>query len=363
MLPSFSRGLRLALVLALSAGYVAVQGHPANAAKPTKGDDDDSGDDDASGGETSDEGDSTAEDDKDQPPVTAGGLFTINTYPVRETLRPLTMTQHITQLRLGLGTDLSSKGAFGSAGLSLEVQHGATDNFTVIGGLTNAYNFKQFSVYAGFEAALAYDLLDVRLAANLHRAAIAGYCVDPTMATVVPDQPANCVNPDGTVPPVPSGNYQAGGMKFSLDLGFPFRYALKPEIALVALQTLISIDFNQARDRARLDAMGQPVLGPDGLPVKGLENGVVPDFNPSVGIAANPIPELSVVAFGQLRIPDFDTDAGSFQVPVTARVEFSPSQKYDIGLEFTLLNVMPPGDQSPFANRFISLFVQSRIGK
>jgi hypothetical protein len=92
-------------------------------------------------------------------------------------------------------------------------------------------------------------------------------------------------------------------------------------------------------------------------------NGAKPDLNPSIGIATNPIPQLSVVAFAQLRIPDFDTAAGSFQVPVTARIEVSPNQKFDIGLEFVLLNVKPPEGQSPIDNRFVSLFVQSRIGK
>jgi hypothetical protein len=92
-------------------------------------------------------------------------------------------------------------------------------------------------------------------------------------------------------------------------------------------------------------------------------NKATPDLLPSVGIATNPIPQLSLVVFGQLRVVDFNTDAGFFTVPVTGRVEFSPNQKLDIGLEFTLLNVKPPEGQSPIDNRFISLFVQSRFGK
>ena len=55
--------------------------------------------------------------------------------------------------------------------------------------------------------------------------------------------------------------------------------------------------------------------------------------------------------------------AGAFQVPVTGRIEFSPNQKFDIGLEFTLLNVKPPEGQSPIDNRFIALFAQTRVGK
>jgi hypothetical protein len=370
MLPSFSRGLRLALVLALSVGYVAWHGHSQPAFAKGGNDDEEGGGDDDSGDDegaktTEDEGDG-GEEDKDQPPVTAGGLFTMSTYPVNEILRPLTMTEHITQLRLGLGTDISAKGAFDSFGVSLEVQHGLTDNFTVIGGLTSAYNFKQFGVYAGFEGALAYDLLDIRVAANVHKNAIPQYqvfCNPPATPNEMPVGGA-CTNMGATQDNLPSGKYDGGDIKFSIDLGFPFRYAIKPEIAIIALQTLMSIDFNSVnKDYVQVT----PIMGAaEGAPqtmttVKG--NGAKPDLNPSIGIAVNPIPALSVVAFGQLRIPDFDTSAGRFQIPVTARVEFSPSQKFDIGLEFVLLNVKPPEGQSPIDNRFISLFVQSRIGK
>jgi hypothetical protein len=356
MLPSFSRGLRLALVLALGAGFVAWQGHGhrAFAAPDDEEEADDSSDD--SKDAVSDEGDDP--DDKDQPPITAGGLFTMNTYPVREMFRPLTMTEHITQIRLGLGTDISAKGAFGTFGLSGEAQYGVSDNFMVIGGITNAYNFKQFGVYAGFEGALMYDLVDVRLAANLHRSAIARYCDSD------PEPPANCMDPTmpGVLPNLPDGNYDAGGTKFSIDIGFPFRYSIKPEIAIVALQTLMSIDFNKV-DR---DHVASATINENGMMVTrtvAVPNGVKPDLNVSAGLATNPIAALSVVVFGQLRIPDFDTSAGNFQIPVTGRVEFSPNQKLDIGLEFTLLNVKPPKDQSPIDNRFISLFVQSRFGK
>jgi hypothetical protein len=368
MLPSFSRGLRLALVLALSAGYVAWQGHGHPAyAKGGEDDDEDSGDDDDGGGKgKSDDDDEPAEDDKDQPAVTAGGLFTMNTYPVSELLRPLTMTQNIAQLRLGLGTDLSAKGAFGSFGLSLEGQYGVSDNFMVIGGLTDAYNFKQFGLYGGFEGSLIYDLVDIRLAANIHRNAIPEYllfCNPPKTPNEMPVG-GTCQNTGASQDNLPSGKYSAGGTRFSIDLGFPFRYAIKPEIAIVALQTLMSIDFNSVgNDYVQVT----PVTG--GMPgqpttqtiIKG--NGAKPDLNPSIGIATNPIPALSVVAFAQLRIPDFDTKAGAFQIPVTARVEFSPSQKLDIGLEVTLLNVKPPEGQSPVDNLFLNLFMQSRFGK
>lgn len=372
MLPSFSRGLRLALVLALSAGYVMWHGHGQLASAKPSDDDEEGGDDDEGGQKNGGEGDDEADaDDKDQPPVTAGGLFTLGTYPVRENDRPLTMTQKITQVKLSLGTDISAKGAFESFGVSLEAVHGVTDNFSVIGGFTSAYNFKQYGVYAGFEGALIYDLLDIRLAANVHRNAIANFsnfCSPVATADKVdPQFPSDCGSSMAEIVNLPNGKYNAGGTKFSLDIGFPLRYAIKPEIAIVALQTLMSIDFNEVeKDHTLLETTdatdpvsGMMVTQSRNVAVK---NGAKPDLLPSIGIATNPIPQLSVVAFAQLRIPDFDTSAGAFQIPVTGRIEVSPNQKFDIGLEFTLLNVKPPEGQSPIDNRFLSLFVQSRFG-
>ncbi|HEY0195223.1 MAG TPA: hypothetical protein VGC42_29110 [Kofleriaceae bacterium] len=366
----------------VSVGYVGWHGHTHAAYAKGGGDDDDSGDDDSGGddekgskggdGDDSGSGDEDEDGnvDKDQPLVTAGGLFTLKTYPVREISRPLTMTQKITQVKLSIGTDLSAKGAFESLGLSLEGIHGVTDNFSVIGGFTSAYNTKQYSVYFGFEGALAYDLLDIRLAANLHRFAITRFCGDDRLA------PTTC---DANSTALPDGHYNAAGSQFSLDLGFPFRYPFSPEIAVIALQTLISIDFNgQERGTpGNRDPLSRPAyctgVATAGSMATGdmtttfadrnncIENGAKPDLNPSIGIATNPIPPLSIVVFAQLRIPDFDTSAGNFQIPVTGRVEFSPNQKLDIGLEFTLLNIKPPDPQTAIDNRFLSAFVQARF--
>jgi hypothetical protein len=370
VIPRLSRALRVALVLALSSAYIGWHTHAAFAKGAKGGDDsgddsggDDEGDDDGGdkGGEGRDEEDP---DDKDQPPITAGGLFTMNTFPVRENSRPLTMTQHITQLRLGLGTDLSAKGAFNTFGVNLEGIYGYSDNFSLIGGFTDAYNFKQFGFYFGFEGSLAYDLLDIRVAANVHRNAIPEYqnfCTPvAAMDPIDPQDPATCKAPGATLVNLPDGNYAAGGTKFSIDLGFPFRYAIKPEVAIVALQTLISFDFNSvSQDHTIPSTYMDPMGGTHTINIPA-SNGAKPDLNPSIGLATNPIPQLSLVVYAQLRIPDFDTQAGAFQVPVTGRIEASPNQKLDFGLEFTLLNVKPPDGQSPIDNRFLSLFMQAR---
>ena len=361
--------------MALGIAYVGWHTHAAFAKGGDSGDSDDDDSGDGGGDDKGDKGDKGGDDDdddggtgSDQPPVTAGGLFTMRTYPVSENLRPLTMTKGITQLRLGLGTDLSAKGAFQSFGVNLEAQYGYSDNFTLIGGLTDAYNFKQFGFYVGFEGSLAYDLLDIRLAANFHRNAIALYS-DFCNPPAVPGETAQgapgmetCQNSTAAIQNLPNGNFEAGGTKFSIDLGFPFRYAIRPEVAIVALQTLISIDFNAVNlDHASVVPVDPPpAAGQPTTTFTRTGNSAKPDLNPSIGLATNPIPQLSVVIYAQLRIPDFDTSAGQFQVPVTARVEASPTQQLDFGLEFTLLNVKPPDGQSPIDNRYLSLFMQAR---
>lgn len=388
--------------MALSMAYVGWHSHDA-LAKGGGDSSDDEGDDDGGddgGGKGEKEGGEDCDDDNcgdgdgsDQPPITAGGLYTINTYPVRENSRPLTLTKGVTQLRLGIGTDLSAKGAFKSIGVNVEAQYGYADNFTLIGGITDAYNFQGFGFYAGFEGSLVYDLLDFRMAANVHRNALPEYknfCTPAAAAdrpdelqpyddtTSVPGQtvhypqvstlvdPKNgCAAPSASIVNLPDGTYSHGGTQFSIDIGFPFRYAIKPEIAIVALQTLMSIDFNEVKDDHFITDTLSLML-PDGgtanttinTPTR---NKVTPDLKPSIGIATNPIPQLSIVVFAQLRIPDFDTAAGAFQVPVTGRVEASPNQKLDFGLEFTLLNIKTGDNQSPIDNRFLSMFMQARF--
>lgn len=353
---SLSRVYRIALILLLSLGFVSA--HTALVyADDDEEEDDGGGEGDDEGGDDEGEGEEEEpEVEEDQPPVTAGGLFTMKTYPQRETLRPLTMTQKLGQLRLGLGTDISAKGAFESFGISLEGIYGMKDNFSLIGGMTSAYNFKSFGFYFGFEGSLLYDMIDIRLAANVHRTALPTYC-----GQFGGNAPVDCTDPTTGMlqPELPSGEFTAGGTQFSIDLGFPFRYAIKPEIAIVALHTLMSIDFNSIDNGYTIvEADSAGVLTP-----RNVRNGAKPDLLPSVGIATNPIPPLSVVIFAQLRVPDFDTSAGAFQVPVTGRFSFSPNQKFDVGLEFILLNVKPPEGQSPIDNRYLSLFVASRFGK
>ncbi|MGN6110316.1 MAG: hypothetical protein ACTHU0_34755 [Kofleriaceae bacterium] len=356
MLASLSGALRCALALSLTAGYVLSHTGTAYA-----DDEEEEEDDGGGGGGDGEEGEDGEEEDKDQPPVTAGGLFTLKTYPVRELFRPLTLTQGITQLRASLGVDVSDKTAFEYAGISLDGRYGWKDNFTVIGGFAGDYNFNAFDVYAGFEGALAYDLFDIKAAVHFQRAA--------TVSRLD-------LGPDTTMTGKPTHYTQGAGSQFSFDIGFPFRYVARPEIAIIALDTLISFDFNAVkRGNNPTDipclAVNNTALEIDGTgrPTNCVEDGIKPDLNPSIGIATNPVAMLDVRIFVQLQIRDFDT-TNQFVVPATARVQFTPSQKLDIGLEFKFLDVVPKdpdGEKGPaeagkfYDNRFMNMFVQARF--
>jgi hypothetical protein len=363
---------RLLFLLALSFGTIVGPG-TAWAEDEEEDDGDDGGGDGGDGGADPDDpdGGEEPEDPKEQPAVTSGGLFTIKTYPVNELQRPLTMTQGITQLRLGLGSDLSAKTAFEFFGVSLDGEYGLKDNFTLIGGFAGDYNFKGFNISAGFEGALAYDLFDIRLQARIYRAAIVSDLDDGAPAFVGGEDMSAVEGRTG----VPT-NFAAGaGTQFSIDLGFPFRYAATPQIAIVALETLVSIDFNGI---TRGNGKGDPNINlescfavPDGMKTVDnnncTEDGAKPDLAPSLGIASNPIPQLSLVLFAQLQIRDFDT-TNQFTIPATARIQFSPNQKFDIGLEFKFLNMKPldpdgegPAEApSPIDQRFMNMFMQAR---
>ena len=344
MISSLSGVLRLALLFSIGTSVIAWDGyrHPVHADDDDEEEDDEGDDDEAI--EEEDE-----QEDKDQPPITAGGLFTMRTYPIRENERPLTITRRITQARLAVGTDVSNKGAFESAGVNIEGLHGMQDNFMLMGGFTSQYNAKQFNVYGGFEGALAYDLIDIRLLGRISRTALPQY----EMVT----------DADGTMIFQPSGQYDAGQTKFAVDIGFPFRYVARPEIAIVALASVMSVDFNST------DCVN------DGMGGEICENEVKPDLNPSLGIVTNPIAPVSLVVVAQLQVKDFDFTK-KLSVPATIRIQFSPTRKIDIGGEFTLLNIKPtevpdPDGDGPieaftpgaFDNRFLSLFFAARFGK
>jgi hypothetical protein len=322
MLVQTSRLLRLSLIAAL-AGATAWSPLFTAAAWAQDDDEEDSDEGDEGGGD--DEGGGSEEEEEeeveeDQPPVTAGGLFTKKTYPQGELQRPLTITKGLTELKAGIGFDISAKTAFETFGLSLDGRYGLEDNLELQGGFKGIYNLHQIDAYVAVEGSIVYDLVDFRGAARW------SYCGPIENDMGVPEPYSPCTDPDA---------------ELHFDVGFPFRYAPKPQVAVVALDTFFTLDTESK-----------------------------PDLNPSVGVIVQPVPIVAILVKAQLLIPDFDTETKKFVVPATAAVQLSPTNLLDIGAEFTLLNIKPElaenapaGTEKPgaFDQRFLLFYGQLRL--
>ena len=308
MLADLSKSLRLslALVAGLAATLypVAVPGDHATAWADDDEEDEDDEDGEGKGDdEEGEEEEEEEEEDPDQPPITAGGLYTIKTYPQGEIQRPLTLTEGITELRGGIGFDISNKTAFESFGLSFDGRYGMKDNLELQAGFSGIKNFDVISAYAAFEGSIVYDLVDFRT----------GFSID--------------VSPDTT--------------RVGIPIGFPFRYAPKPQVAVTALETAFQIQF-------------------DGKP----------DATPSFGVVVQPAPIVALLVKASLVIPEFDFTAANISVPASFAVQLSPNNKLDAGMEFRFGNLKLPegtdidGDGMPdkfYDDRFLLFFGQIRL--
>lgn len=254
-------------------------------------DEDDGGDDggDDEGGDEDEE-----EEDEGQPPITAGGLYVLSTYPQGEIQRPLTMTKGITELKGGIGFDISNKTAFETFGASIDARYGLEDHVELQAGFKGINNFKAISAYAAFEGAIVYDLVDFRAGLALAH---------------VPGQ-----------------------TDFGISMGFPFRYAVKPQLAIVALETAFEIQFNSK-----------------------------PDATPNVGIVIQPAPIVAILVKAAVRVKDFDFSATNLEVPATASVQLSPNNKLDVGMEFTFNDIKVEEPAKFYDSRFLLFFGQLRL--
>jgi hypothetical protein len=215
MLRSFSTKLRLSLALALGCAAGIYPVLHTSLAWADDDDDEDEGDDDDEDKKKDDDEDSEDEDDAeevdpDQPLLTAGGLFTLATYPQGEIQRPLTMTMGLQELRAGIGFDISNKTAFETFGLSLDYRYGLQDNVELQAGFKGIKNFDAISGYAAFEGSIVYDLVDFRTGVQFAH--------------------------------VP------GSTEIGIPIGFPFRYAPKEQVAVTALETAFEIQFDSKPD-------------------------------------------------------------------------------------------------------------------
>jgi len=258
--------------------------------------DDDSGDDDGGGGDD--------DADKDQPPVTAGGLYTKKNYPISQIERPLTLIKGMTEVRVGLGTDISASTAFEKWNMLVEGHYGIQDNSEIQFGLSTDLNkFTDFAAYVGYEGSLSYDLVDFRTA-----------LIFPIRKTV-----------DATTGDSSTSVYPG------IQIGFPFRYAPKPQVAIIALHNLMTIDFRSK-----------------------------PDLTPDIGVIAQPVPQFAAILKAGITIIDFNTDAGNFQIPASIAFQFTPNNTIDLALQFAFPNLKPASTMDAMGNDTTPKFYDNR---
>jgi len=301
--------LRLSLALALGAGaalYPVLDVSPAWADEDDEDEDEDDEDGEKKDDEEGEEEEEEEEEDPDQPKLTAGGLYVLETYPQGEIQRPLTMTQGIQELRGGIGFDISNKTAFETFGLSFDYRLGYQDNVELQAGFKGINNFKDLSGYVAFEGSIVYDLVDFRTGLSF-----------------------SSVN----VPPIPPATESSRSTNFGIPIGFPFRYAPKEQVAVTALETAFEIQF-------------------DGKP----------DATPSIGIVVQPAPIVAILVKATVRVADFDfSDTSSLSIPATIAIQLSPTNKIDAGMDFTFNNLKPPEPAKFYDSRFLLFFGQLRL--
>jgi hypothetical protein len=308
MLADLPRRLTISLILvagSCAALYPVLDTHKAWAddddEDEDEGDDEDDADDEDEGG-----GDEEEEEEEGQPPITAGGLYTLDTYPQGEIQRPLTLTMGLTELRGGIGFDISNKTAFETFGAEVAGRYGLQDHVELQAGFKGINNFKDITAFAAFEGAIVYDLIDFRAGLQLASAKV--------------------------------GTERA--TEFGVTLGFPFRYAPKPQVAVVALETAFEIQFDSK-----------------------------PDAIPNIGIVIQPAPIFAVLVKAAVRVHDFDFSAANVAIPATVDLQLSPTNKLDVGMQFSFPNLKPadPDGDGPieaakfYDSRFLLLFAQLRI--
>jgi len=283
--------LRLALILGLVSVSTVL---PTLQSSAWAQDDDDDDDDDDGGGGDDDDDDG---EDADQPPATAGGLFTKKNYPVAELERPLTVIGGMTEVRGGIDIDVGKDTAFEVWRAKLDGRYGVKDFLELQAGINwlltgEVASGSVFSLYAGFESAIAFDLVDFRAAIELP--------LDPEF-------------------------------KFDMSFGFPFRYKPKPNVAIIALDKIMTIHTDGAK----------------------------PDLTVGVGLVFQVAPPFAVLARGEITIPQFNTDV--IIIPATVAFQFSPNNQFDLGGEFTLGNLKVSDPVKPWDQRSLLLYLQARF--
>jgi hypothetical protein len=241
-------------------------------------------------------------DDYVQPPVTSGGLFTKESYPVSEIDRPLTITKGIGELRAAIDFDLSANRAFEVFFSRLQGRYGLRDHIELqasfdglLGGEISsadvAAGHHQAAMSFGLETAIAYDVVNVRATAEI-----------PLM-------------PERT---------------FDLALGVPVRYRATSQVAIIAADRLLTIH----------------------------TDGRKPDLTAGIGGLFQISPEFAAIARAEITILQFNTDLDPI-IPVIAAVQYSPTHLVDLGLQLSFANL--GAKDARFDSRYALLFGRLRL--
>ena len=248
------------------------------------------------------------DDDDPQPPVTSGGLFTKASFPVAELERPLTLIGGMFQIRAGLNVDISNENAFEAFRLDLLAAYGIRDWSEIQFGvdINAAKSSPDVDLLLAYEASIAYDLVNFRIGVDL----IIGAAPLPDDTGMITGDKSNA---------------------FDIFFGFPFRYKPKPQIGIIALDKLMTIHTSSK-----------------------------PDLTVGLGLVFQAAPPVALILRADAIVTEFNFDK-SIRIPATAAVQFSPNNKFDLGLEFTFFNLNTEDPLKPFDQRFLRLFGQLRL--
>jgi hypothetical protein len=311
------------------------------------GDDEDGGGGDDLGDDEEDEEGQEEEEGYEQPLVTAGGLYTKKNYPVGENLRPLNLNKGMVEIKAGFNMDLNALHAFETWRLPIEARFGLADHVELQGGVDFMLvknqedkdsfllsgepllpSFDDAVLTLGIEGALYYNVVNFRVALEV-----------PINVDADGGDPID--NPefgDGLDPPSP--------VDVAIVVGVPFRIVPRKQFAIVALDKIFTVH---------------------------TLSGSKPDLNAAIGVVIMPIDLLSIALRGEFVVPEFNTNF--LLIPASATVQFSPSNKIDLGLEFTFASLKlskadearnaldddETNDVNAFSRRFLQLFVQARF--
>jgi len=310
------------------------------------GEQDGLGEDDEDDADGEGEGGEGEEEAGEQPPATEGGLYTKKTYPVGENLRPMTLNKGMLELKAGFNMDLNALHAFETWRLPIEARFGLADHVELQAGIDvllvkneddkDGYELTGYPVLPSFddvvltlglESALYYNVVDFRIALEVP--------INPGYEGG--DPPDLGDDGDGLDPP--------SAADIGIAVGVPFRLVPKKQFAIVALDKIFTVH---------------------------TLSGSKPDLNASIGAVIMPIDMVSIFLRAEFLVPEFNTNF--LLIPASAAVQFSPNNKFDLGLEFTVASLKlskldealnededEDNDVTAFSRRFLQLFVQARF--